>query len=421
MIELNNEIVNYEKIIYDIFNKKNIFSDKIKSNKKYTNNCIKELNEKNSIFKNNFICRLKRINDYFRDDDKTKSKLISKLREIGLKDGYKWSGIYSELIVLDYLILSSFDDISIEYEKIYDKNSCELSNSVIKKIDKNREKLDIDIKFTLYDNINIDADIKSFNSTYTELFENIFKIVKDKAINNKYNHNILLDHLYGDSYKYELETSDLENEIKNSNTENSLIDKLTNCVNSGKQYYEYKIRDGKILKFRISYKKYNIVDSGEFDYYKYAENYEYKVLSYYDKLSSCNNNFIIWVINPWFNKEIPLEDSFYEDRKKLYRSLARRIFINLNRNNEYMSKYYDKFVASDIKISDISKLISGIIFIEDFSIKNNINDLYKIYIYTNPNTTTKYYMENDIRRLLGYTNTSYNFKYDYDDFFYDNY
>lgn len=138
MIELNNEIVNYEKIIYDIFNKKNIFSDKIKSNKKYTNNCIKELNEKNSIFKNNFICRLKRINDYFRDDDKTKSKLISKLREIGLKDGYKWSGIYSELIVLDYLILSSFDDISIEYEKIYDKNSCELSNSVIKKIDKNR-------------------------------------------------------------------------------------------------------------------------------------------------------------------------------------------------------------------------------------------------------------------------------------------
>lgn len=70
-----------------------------------------------------------------------------------------------------------------------------------------------------------------------------------------------------------------------------------------------------------------------------------------------------------------------------YRALSRRVFIELSRDNNDMGDIYPELSGKGIKIKDVASLVSGIIFIDDHSILQKDDQIYNVYIYTNPNST----------------------------------
>ena len=93
-------VENYKQIL------KNIFNQEVNlSNNNINNNCIGALNSQNdyNIFKNNFIDRLKRINNHFSGSDKHIKEIVDTAKQIGQTSDYKWAGAYSELVALDFL------------------------------------------------------------------------------------------------------------------------------------------------------------------------------------------------------------------------------------------------------------------------------------------------------------------------------
>jgi hypothetical protein len=122
-------------------------------------------------------------------------------------------------------------------------------------------------------------------------------------------------------------------------------------------------------------------------------------------------SFITFVVNPWFNKEMYDCDNF---GSTFYRALSRRVFIDLAKNTNDMGIYYPELNGKNIKICDVTSYITGIIFIEDKSILNIGKDIYKTYIFTNPNAKNKVLRKDEFHSLSMQHLTV-------DDFNYDNY
>ncbi len=102
-----------------------------------------------------------------------------------------------------------------------------------------------------------------------------------------------------------------------------------------------------------------------------------------------------------------------------YRALSRRVFIELSKKTDDMGMYYPELSDKGLKICDIASLVSGIIFIDDKSIFQTGKELYKAYIYTNPNAKNKYLTKNDFEIL--HWSSSVQQPIVIEDFMYDNY
>jgi len=126
-----------------------------------------------------------------------------------------------------------------------------------------------------------------------------------------------------------------------------------------------------------------------------AKDYRYKIIDYYSKFLFTEPSLITWVINPWFNSEMNGGPSDF--RKAFLRSLARRIFMDISNDTTMMSQYFPKKFKgkNDMSVSEISKLVSGVIFIFDNSIQGDLENLYESYIYLNPNAKNRVLTERD--------------------------
>lgn len=405
------DLDNYKKILENIFEEEIHFSKNAN-----TNNCISGLNPKyNSCFKDNFINTLNTINNYFNKYKIDKSKLKETLKNIANQKGYyEWAGAYSEIVALGYLINSDYID-KIEFNTIKDDTGNLFENSLAKIM--GQKTVDLDFKIEVM-NRYLYIDVKSLSPTYLKLFNKIFKIILSNIDRNDVfigleNHLNINDHI---------SEKDIKKIICEYNkNKKGLIKEIIDCINKEKTEYEYKNNVlEKTIKFRISYynKGLRLTNSGFIDPYKMAQDYEYRILNYYNKLLITKPSFIIFVINPWFSSEIYTLGRLEEYNKIFYRSLSRRIFIDLLKINEPLFKYLDsnnkyaEEIDNKITVSYVSKLVSGIIFIEDHSIIRS-NDIYNGYVYVNPNANNKY----------NYSNFGTIFKnvIEIDNFEYDNY
>lgn len=367
------DIENYKNIVEKIFGR--TFDIPLNGN---TNNCIGAINSRSNfaVFTDNFIVRLQRIYNFYKNDKATISNILVALIALGIAKGYKWSGPYSELVALDYWI--QFNNLEeLKYVDRGDVNSFE--DSLAKQI--GQKEVDLDISFNI-SFTKIYMDVKSLIPTHLELVDQILDQLKKKT--GKDDYLIAIDDLFEVDY---LRTKkDYIDELKSGN----LISQLEQCVNQEKMFYEHTLSSGTKAKFRIAYTKAGantvLTTMRSMDPYRLASDYKYKVLDYYNKLLIQKPSFITFVANPWFNKEMS-DYSGFDDT--FYRSLARRVFVELTKNDEDMGNYYEKLVSKNVKISDVAKLISGIIFIDDHSILETGKDLYKVYIFTNPNATNK--------------------------------
>ena len=421
------DIENYKSILSCLFNKE------IKlSNKASTNNCIGALNGNNFFaFKCNFISRVERILDYFDKYKIDKTKLEETLKDIANQRGYyEWSGKYSEIVALDYFIQCKCIDKIVYVVK--EKEGDIFDSSLTKKL--GGDEIDLDFMIEGGDEMRIYCDVKTLSPTYLKLFKNIFERVFEATCRNDIligieNDMYMTNKINNEEIKDIIKSYDKQKKEK-TKRKTGLINELIECINSEKTTYEYYNR-GEPINFKMSYynKPLPLVGGEEISPYRLAETYENRILDCYNKLLINKPSFIIFVVNPWFSSYI-YNDTF--NKKDFYRSLSRRIFCRLKNINELAYNYTknDNLENKNIKVSDISKLISGIIYIEDNSItyqENGIDietgkeKLYDVYIYTNPNAENKYYI--GLKLGIFFDNLKddiYNLK-DIDDFHYDNY
>jgi len=166
----------------------------------------------------------------------------------------------------------------------------------------------------------------------------------------------------------------------------------------------------------------------EVNYFKQAQNWEKYPLenAYQFIISHC---FIkVFVIHPLFYKEL----NNNTDRKNLFRSLARRVFVNLTKDESNYPAPENH--STSLKYSDVAKKLDGILFIYDsswekskkFTTKDYLSAYYS-YFYLNPNS---YKSEQELAILglfrmkinkVRFTPKNYILESDFDDFEFDNY
>jgi hypothetical protein len=397
------QIENYKQIL------ENIFKQEIKfSNGKIKNNCIGALNNTTeySVFSKNFIERLERINKYFSHSKEHTKEIIYTAKLIGQKSGYKWAGAYSELVALDYWI--QFENLSnINFPDRGNVN--DFVDSIAKQI--GQPEIDLDISLDLSTK-KIYTDVKCLIPTHTELTDKILNLVKSKTERQDY--LIGVDDLF--DVDFLRTTADFVYELKSG----KLITALGNCVNQGVKSYSHTLKSGAKASFRISYSKPGkntvLTTTRVMDPYKLAIDYKYKILDYYNKLLIKEPSLITFVINPWFNQELNISRG--EFFSAFLRSLSRRVFMELTKNDIDMETIFPDLIGHNLKISDVAKKITGIIFIKDNSIMESGKDINDVYIYLNPNATNRRLTSTDFNIL----NWSPEIKQPFiDDFHNDNY
>ena len=395
-----NPIENFEALLSNIFGETIQFKNRILSN-----NCIGALNnDQYDVFNKNFKERLIRLKSKYQNDPATLAQIVTTAKILGQTTGYKWSGAYSELVALDYW--TSFEDISTDFVIKEDTNT--FYDSVAKRI--GQQQIDLDLKIELSSKIFF-SDVKSFIPLHDELTDTIIQRVKSK-IENTIPFLIGVDNIYDVDFLRIKE--DLQNEMNGN-----LITTLIETINNTERYASYQLISGEYIHFRLSYageKGALLTTFREINVYKLAKDYKYKVLDYYNKLIFDKPSIITLVINQWFNKELNSDDENFEIT--FLRSLARRVFIDLKNDEQDMSQYFSDFNSSnEMTISEISKLISGINFIIDKSIKKTGEELYRSYIFLNPNA--KNLLKESDFDIINWGPTKY-FTY-IEDFQHDNY
>lgn len=398
-----NAFENYKKILENIFGA----IPKLKSNKPISNNCIGALNNPDNFgtFRENFISRVERLSKYFSCESETK-ELIEKLCSIANVEGFKWSGPYSELVALDYFSqLNEKDNFKFVDKGLVDN----YGESIAKKVGKNEIDFDISFEFQC---TQIFMDIKSLIPTHIELIEQVYSLLKEKVSEKKF--------LIGIE-EFSISSSlDICNDFAYERTHEGLIENLTTSINNNEVSCSYQFKSGKSINFKISYENvdrhhFSLMTNKFKNPYSTANDYKYKILNCWNKLLFEKPSFITYIIQPWFNEEI---NDFCSFNKIFYRSLSRRIFMELSKDNGDAGEIVSKLKGKGIKVCDIANCVSGLIFIEDNSINCVDEKLYNAYIFTNPNAvntpTLGYNFE-------GLTWPNHSMKPEVDDFKYDNY
>jgi hypothetical protein len=371
------DLKNYQQILGNIFGDEATKAEKTK--KFRSNNILSALNSDRKVFdysefKNCFIKRLERLNVLYLKD---LSEILTNLQTS------KWEGAYAELIALDYLnyhlkIKNNIADLPIRINKPVN------SNVSLKKLfdeDKTKKNGDVDGYYKYSD---IYYDVKILSSYKNNILANLYDDLRREHKNVYFQDNC--------NYNFDF------NEIKKKRKE--IIEELNLAIINNVDKFSSKTIKG--LCFEII--RNICVRPLITDPFNYAEKH-YKMFlqkSYVQKFLDSRPFFIICVSCPWFDTPINISD-FAHLNKIFYRSVARRVFcqyknLNVKYNDFLKEKFKETCSDNNISAFEVSKKLSGILFLEDLSTLNqniNINSInVKGYFYLNPNA------DNPLNRLL---------------------
>ena len=357
-----NAVENIESLVKKYFDEDILIRDKTISN-----NCIRALVNENNYkqFKTNFEQRLSRIANKITDPSQRK-EIVEKIKNLAEKTGYKWSGPYSELVALDFFLSSDYI-ASPHFINIFESSlypNCFAARN-------GRKTIDIDFSFEFKTN-KFFTDIKSLIPTQIEIFNKIIADVKKKILNK----NILIG---VDDFKPE---SLIEFQKVIDYEKTSIENELLKGIKSSETCVNYTSKNGTKYVFRINYDGILTTMQTKCPY-ELARFDKYKYLKYHDKLLDTDYSLLTFIVNPWFNSQI---NEFGGFNKLYYRSVCRRVFIELKKDNTPANTLFRGIKDGSITVSDISRSIAGILFIEDKSIKKaDDGPLYESYLYLNPN------------------------------------
>ncbi len=396
-----NDIENLEKIIRQVFG-----VQKVIKNRENTNKCIAPLNRKpHNLFARNFYDRLRRLNEKFAGDRPTINDIAERVKNIGEAKNSGWAGPYSELVALDFY--SQFSEFfSLSYINLLPIKNHPASIPALKG---QKEVIDIDLCLHLRHD-KVFTDIKSFNCIHQNILDEVIEVVEEYSLVTLGKSVMIgVDNL--SSIDYTEVKSHLGYEKR------KIYYALTEAITQDRRLVRYESKTGIVFTFRIEYSD-SISTVREYSPFAMAEAYKYKFLDYGSKLLDNEYSVITMVRNSYFNEETV---DFGDFNNMFYRSLARRTFIELARIKEKASRYSQNYQNDKIRVSDVSKNLAGIVFIDDESpVESEIEKLYSTYFYLNPNYANKKPLT--IRKLEKYFRNERECQIkDFDDFRWDNY
>ncbi|MDI6803295.1 MAG: hypothetical protein QME58_05540 [Bacteroidota bacterium] len=377
---------NYKQIIESIFG---VHTESFNPGSSLTNNVIGALNNGDyKKFSNAFTERLKRLNQIYSAQDKDRKNLLVQVNAIATNT---WEGAYSELVAFDFL----------NRDKKYTPDPISLN----KDIDPNRTfavelgqtgSANLDGWFSEYD---VYFDVKSLKDNVREMLLGICNEIRKQLKRDDI--AIIPDYPLTLSYRNIQDKRDL------------LLKEFETKIDQVKKTPFIQSQVINNLKYRIVWGKGIAVTMQVHNMHQLAEQYHRIVFLHAKKFVKGRPFFLVFVVFPWFNGIIT---DFLDSNKKFYRAFARRVFCQYISTKTLFKELCPNFSGNQT-IFDLTKKLSGLIFLEDKCIEERENESENVssFIYLNPNADNKItasVFAEYIRRLT---------RSDFDDFIYDNY
>lgn len=296
-------------------------------------------NSKNfSAFKSNFEHRLQRLNAAIQADESLRVEILAAVNKIVDRG---WDGAYAELCALDYFLAASMTGPG----NIVLDRTVPASHTLA--ADMGMEKANHDMSFP---NLGITMDTKLLSDKTGDILEKIFQdFRKAKGINRL---------TIFPSYDQDQNFSDFEENRK------KLLDELLREVDT-------TIRPARLISKVVPGLSYEIAwtagvhtAAGSYSPSEHAKNHHHLLFGHAKKFSKIEPTVIVFVIFPWTSESVFLFD---ETKKPFFKEFGETFFSGYIASTDLARKFNGK-VKTSILASDLTKHLSGIIFLDDNSI-----------------------------------------------------
>lgn len=328
--------VNYAAFIDNIFGAGSATFDITKTD---TNSVIGALANPRGFaeFKANFEARLRRINVAIQSDISLRKDVIGAANRIAEDE---WDGAYAELCALDYFLAAPLTGPgNVELDKTVPASDTLASEMGM-------QNANHDMRLT---SLGVSMDTKNLSDKTRQILDGVFdefrkaKGIKSMLIMPTYDHD-------DDFTPYAANRSQLLAELVNGVDVNGRTPRLTSQVISGLSY-EFAWNAGAYL----SASSYSPVE--------HATRHHTLLFGHIKKFSRTEPTAIVYVMFPWSG-----ETAFFGFGKDTFQTeFGKQFFNNYLRSSE-LAKSFNKKVKSNITAADVTKHLSGVVFLDDKSI-----------------------------------------------------
>jgi hypothetical protein len=381
-----NDLENYKTIIETIFG---YGGAKFNTTSDATNNVIGALNnDQFSNFKRCFTERLKRLNEIYALKDNNRKEILRIVNAIATKN--EWQGAYSELVAYDFL--NKERDFLTKPIKL--NTALKAARTYATQLGKVYANID-----GFFSDYRVCFEVKSLIDDVDDILKGIYTELKEKNKFPKF--------LINANYPLDIPTEIIKDKRK------EILEELQRGINIKQKTKYVKSKIVYDLEFRLLWEPGILTTLGAYNPCRHAENHYKIAFKYADKFVKEHPFFLVFVIFPWFNSLII---DFLDSNKLFYRSLSRRVFCQYINRCDKLKIFFPKFEGNET-LFEVSKKLSGILFLEDKSIDSDASQMVNVdsYFYLNPNAAFK------LRERL-FDNYVTSIKWtELDDFEYDNY
>lgn len=379
-----NDSENYKDIVENIFGKNTCGIDVSEG---ATNNVIGALNHTQfGAFTTSYKKRLERLNILYSSHGKYQD-LLNTINQVA--DDKNWEGAYAEIVSYDYLN-SNNDWLS---EPINLEKTVPATETIAENLGHQNANFDGE-----YTDFNICFDVKILSDKTGIILSGIFKDAQKKT--GRSNFSI--------SPEYPL---DIDYAVFQTNRK-QLLDELLSFLTGDQEPKSIKSQVVPDLRYVIIWGSGVLMTESTYNPYLHAKNHHNLLFKHAKKFSKVNPSLIVFVVFPWFSEKI---SSLGRANEIFYRSFSRRFFCEYAAKPVKAKEIFKKYSGED-SIFDVTRKLSGVLFLEDSSITANTPTEQNIegFAYLNPNADHK------IGRGL-FIDYLHSLQFHIDDFEYDNY
>ena len=308
-------------------------------------------------FHNNFGQRLCRLAASLRGNVSLREGILSPINKIATTE---WAGAYAELCALDYFLADSSirqGNIALDSTVCADQT---LASEMGMKFANH------DIRLT---GLGVSMDTKLLSDKVDRILEGIFEDFR--SANNIRHLTILPSYNHDEDFAiYQSNRQKLLNELQQCVHITTRTSSLTSSVIPG-------------LSYTFAWEPGVLIGISSFCYRTYAKKNHHLLFGYAKKFSRVEPTVIVLVHFPWAGDKLP---NFEQSRRLSIKQLGDHFFSDYV-SSSALARDFNKKIKSQISAGDLSRHLSGILFLEDDTIlAKNPNDVnVKASYLWNPN------------------------------------
>lgn len=379
-----NDSENYKGIVENIFGNNTCDIDVSKA---ATNNVIGALNHTQfGAFTASYKKRLERLYALYSSHGNLQD-ILNTIKQVA--DDKNWEGAYAEIVSYDYLNSdNNWLSEPINLEKTVDATETIAGNLG-------------------YQNANFDGEYKDFNICFD------VKILSDKT-------GVILSGIFEDVQKKTGRSNfsispeypiDIDYEVFQKNRM-KLLRELLSFLTGDQEPKSIKSQVVSDLRYAFIWGSGVLMTASTYNPYLHAKNHHNLLFKHAKKFSKVKPSLIVFVIFPWFSENV---SSLGKANEIFYRSFSRRFFCEYAAKSIKAKEMFKSYSSED-SVFDVTRKLSGVLFLEDKSITANTPAEQNVegYAYLNPNADKR------IGRGV-FIDYLHSLEFHIDDFEYDNY